>query len=71
MAHDVIIRNGTVVDGTGAPARVADVAIDGERITAIGDLGDATAAREIAASIEARWAETAVATLVTSDLPGT
>ncbi|MCB0983645.1 MAG: amidohydrolase family protein, partial [Ilumatobacter sp.] len=50
MAHDVIIRNGTVVDGTGAPARVADVAIDGERITAIGDLGDATAAREIDAT---------------------
>ena len=27
MPHDLVIRNGTVVDGTGAPARVADVAI--------------------------------------------
>ena len=50
MAHDLIIRNGTVVDGTGAPAHVADVAVDGERITAIGDLGEATAAREIDAA---------------------
>lgn len=50
MAHDLIIRNGTVVDGTGAAARRADVAIDGERITAIGDLSSATARREIDAT---------------------
>jgi len=35
--HDLAIRNGTVVDGTGAPARRADVAIDGDRIVAVGD----------------------------------
>ena len=29
MAHDLIIRNGTVVDGTGRAGYVADVAIDG------------------------------------------
>ncbi|HEX5615843.1 MAG TPA: D-aminoacylase [Acidimicrobiia bacterium] len=34
--HDVVIRSGTVVDGTGAPARVADVAIDGDRVTDVG-----------------------------------
>jgi N-acyl-D-aspartate/D-glutamate deacylase len=34
--HDLVIRGGTVVDGTGAPARVADVAVDGERIAAVG-----------------------------------
>jgi N-acyl-D-aspartate/D-glutamate deacylase len=34
---DVIIRNGTVVDGTGAPARVADVAMRGGRIAEIVD----------------------------------
>lgn len=34
--HDLVIRGGTVVDGSGAPRFVADVAIDGERITAIG-----------------------------------
>ncbi|MBK9179363.1 MAG: amidohydrolase family protein [Acidimicrobiales bacterium] len=38
MAHDLVIRAGTVVDGTGAPARTADVAIDGDRITAVGDV---------------------------------
>ncbi len=41
--HDLIIRNGTVVDGTGATRFIADVAIDDGRIIAIGhDLGDAT-----------------------------
>ena len=38
MSHDIVIRGGTVVDGTGAPASAADVAIDGERITAVGDV---------------------------------
>ena len=35
MDVDVIIRGGTVVDGTGAPARRADVAIAGDRIVAV------------------------------------
>ena len=35
--HDLIIRNGTVVDGTGAAARTADVAVRGERIVAVGE----------------------------------
>ena len=34
--HDVVIRTGTVIDGTGAPARTADVAISGGRITEVG-----------------------------------
>ncbi len=34
--HDLVIRNGTVVDGTGAPAVRADVAIDGDRVVAVG-----------------------------------
>ena len=33
--HDVVIRNATVVDGTGAPARRADVAVDDDRFTAV------------------------------------
>jgi N-acyl-D-aspartate/D-glutamate deacylase len=38
--HDIVIRNGTVIDGSGAAARTADVAIDGERVTAVGnDIG--------------------------------
>ena len=37
MTADLVIRNGTVVDGTGGPLRRADVAIDGDRITEVGD----------------------------------
>ena len=36
--HDLVIRGGTVVDGTGAPSFVADVAVDGGVITAIGHI---------------------------------
>jgi N-acyl-D-amino-acid deacylase len=36
MNHDIVIRNGRVVDGTGAPGRVADVAVQGDRIAEIG-----------------------------------
>ena len=43
---DMIIRGGTVVDGTGAPGRIADVGINDGRITAIGDI-DEKAARTI------------------------
>src|SRR5215218_5575107 len=40
--HDLIVRGGTVVDGTGAPALPADVAVDDGRITAVGRVeGDA------------------------------
>ncbi len=34
--HDLVIRSGTLIDGTGGPRRVADLAIDGENITAVG-----------------------------------
>jgi N-acyl-D-aspartate/D-glutamate deacylase len=36
MVHDLVIRNGTVIDGTGGPGYEADVAIDGEKIATIG-----------------------------------
>jgi len=38
VGHDLVIRNGTVVDGTGAPARRADVAVDRGCITAVGEV---------------------------------
>jgi N-acyl-D-amino-acid deacylase len=47
---ELILRNGTVVDGTGAPGFRADVGIDNGRIAAIGDLSAATADREIDAA---------------------
>jgi len=40
---DVIIRNGTIYDGTGAEPRKADVAIRGDRIASVGDLKSAKA----------------------------
>lgn len=38
MPHDIVIRNGQLIDGTGAPAERADLAIDGDTITAIGEV---------------------------------
>jgi N-acyl-D-aspartate/D-glutamate deacylase len=34
--HEIVFKGATVVDGTGAPARTGDVAVDGDRITAVG-----------------------------------
>ena len=34
--HDIVIRGGTIVDGTGAPAFQGDVAIDGDKIVQVG-----------------------------------
>ena len=39
--HDLVIRNGTVIGGTGKPGFKADVAINGERITDVGDIPEA------------------------------
>ncbi len=45
--YDLIIRNGHIIDGTGNPWYAADVAIQGDRIAAIGNLSHAAAKREI------------------------
>jgi N-acyl-D-amino-acid deacylase len=45
--HDVILRGGTVYDGSGGEPFVADVAIDNDTIAAIGNLDDARAEQEI------------------------
>ena len=49
-AYDVVIRHGTVYDGTGSAGTVADVAIQGDRIAAIGALGRVHGKREIDAT---------------------
>ncbi|TDT16325.1 N-acyl-D-aspartate/D-glutamate deacylase [Ilumatobacter fluminis] len=44
--HDLVIRRGNVIDGSGGPARNADIAIDGDRVVEVGsDVGAGT--REI------------------------
>jgi N-acyl-D-amino-acid deacylase len=45
-SYDLIVRNGTVIDGTGAEPREADVAIQDGRIAAVGTL-DGSAREEI------------------------
>ena len=42
MSYDLIIRGGTVVDGTGCDPYIADLAVTGDRVVAVGtDLGEA------------------------------
>ncbi|HUP48021.1 MAG TPA: D-aminoacylase [Thermoanaerobaculia bacterium] len=48
--YDIVIRNGSVLDGTGAPAVRADVAIRDDSIAAVGDLSGATATTVIDAA---------------------
>jgi N-acyl-D-amino-acid deacylase len=43
--HDLVIRNGLVVDGTGSPARSADIAVDAGVITAVGTVPPEAEAR--------------------------
>src|SRR5580704_14116977 len=47
MTCDILLSNGTVVDGTGRPAFAADVAICGDRIVSVSDSKDVQAAHEI------------------------
>ena len=45
--YDVLIRNGTLCDGSGRPAIRGDVAINGDKIAAVGPLADAHGRTEI------------------------
>jgi N-acyl-D-amino-acid deacylase len=49
-AFDLLIEGGTVLDGTGAPAFVASVAVNGDTIAAVGEVGPGQAARVLSAS---------------------
>ncbi len=50
MRCDLIIRDATLIDGTGAPRTRGDLAVSGDRIAAIGDLGALSADRELVAT---------------------
>ncbi|HEY2563036.1 MAG TPA: amidohydrolase family protein [Acidimicrobiales bacterium] len=45
--HDLVIRGGSVVDGTGRPATTADIAVDDGLVTEVGRLDDTSASRTI------------------------
>jgi N-acyl-D-amino-acid deacylase len=45
--YDIVLRGGMIVDGSGAEPVLGDVAITGDRIAAVGDLGDAVGRTEI------------------------
>src|SRR5687768_1395317 len=50
QTYDVIVRGGTVYDGSGGPGRRTDLAIRGDRIVAAGDFSTAAAATVIDAA---------------------
>ena len=50
MDHEIIIRGGTIIDGSGEARRLGDVAIDAGLITAVGDLSALSAQRSIDAT---------------------
>src|SRR5271166_4714660 len=49
LTCDLIVRDATIFDGTGAPRRRGDVGVNGDRIVAVGDLGAARGTREVMA----------------------
>ena len=50
MTYDILIRNGTIVDGLGGEPYVGDVAVGDGVIKAVGDVNGVTAKREIDAT---------------------
>ncbi len=46
-AFDLVLKAGTVLDGTGAPAFAADVAVKGDAIAAVGDVAASQASRSL------------------------
>jgi N-acyl-D-amino-acid deacylase len=47
---DVVIKGGTIIDGSGGAGYPGDVALQGDKIVAVGDIGPYRAAREIDAT---------------------
>lgn len=47
MAHDLVITGGTIVDGTGSEPIRGDIGVDGDRITAMGEVDSAGAGKVI------------------------
>ena len=65
--HDMVIRGGTIVDGTGAPKFIGDIAVDGGRITAVETCSDRYSAAVVINTAGARAAS--IGRLAGVDLP--
>lgn len=50
MEFDLLIKNGTVIDGTGSAGRLNDIGVVGDKIKAVGDLQGSNAGRVIDAT---------------------
>ena len=50
MHHDILVHSGLVIDGSGAPGKIGDIAIDRGRIVALAPAADATAYKVIDAA---------------------
>ena len=50
-SFDLVVANGTVIDGSGSEGRRADIGIRDGKIAAIGDLSKASAKRKIDADL--------------------
>ena len=46
-SYDLLLRRGTIIDGTKSPRYVADVGIQGDKIATVGNLQGAEAARAV------------------------
>lgn len=46
-SFDLVLRNGTIIDGTGSPGAIADIGISGDRIAAIGSIAAEQARRAV------------------------
>ena len=44
---DLILRNARIIDGTGGPSQYGDVAIQDDRLLAVGETGNIQASREL------------------------
>ena len=58
QSFDILIKNGTVLDGTGNPGVLVDIGILGETITAVGSLANASAGSTCRPRVKPAWLRT-------------
>ena len=70
MAFDTLIKNGTVVDGSGGARYRADVAISDGKIAFVGDAGDSRVVADETFDVSGLWvAPGFIETAMTAELP--